>query len=56
MIPFSGVLGRGQPPSKHQNVRVKVQSDIRTSTHYTTNILVLYLAPLYSVSLANNDM
>ena len=26
-------MARGQPPSKHKNVRVKVRNYIRTSTH-----------------------
>ncbi len=37
-IQFSGGMGRGRPQSKHKNERIKVQNDIRTSTHEQTNI------------------
>ncbi len=36
-ILFSGGMGSGRPQSKHKNVRVKVQNDIRMSTHTYIN-------------------
>ena len=54
MLPFSGVWGRGQTPSKHKNTRAKVQNDICTSTHIYNRISqILNLTPLYSVLLAS---
>ncbi len=49
-------VGRGRPRSSHNNVQVKVQSDIHTSTHIYKLVVVrvIIAKPKYSVWRGSN--